>query len=210
MFGQSEQPNNWMQIYKNIIKIVRTYDEKRFLIFSPGPWGKPTGYQQIEPFNDKKIIYNFHMYEPHGFTHQGIKGKNANIPFLGMKGEVNKPYPGNFGNKFWNKDQLKQYMLPIIRFQQKNNVPVSVCEFSAVRWAPGRDEYLRDVIDIFEDNNFSWFYFSLGGTWKGWDPRFEADAKSKNYMDYKDITKHDLNSSKAWILLNNYFVKNKK
>ncbi|MDD5322167.1 MAG: cellulase family glycosylhydrolase [Methylococcales bacterium] len=191
--GQNEQPSDWMQIYKNIIKIVRKYDEKRFLIFSTGPWGEPMGYQNVEPFDDKKIIYNFHMYKPHGFTHQGIRGNKDN-----------RSYPGFLGFKYWNKDALNQYILPIIHFQKKYHVPVSVCEFSAVRWAPGRDDYLRDIIDIFEDNNFSWFYFSLGGTWKGWDPRFEADAKGKN------LTRHDLNSSKTWTLLTNYFAKNKK
>ena len=40
-------------------------------------------------------------------------------------------------------------------------------EFSAVRWAPGADLYLKDLISIFEENGWDWTYHAFR-EWRGW------------------------------------------
>jgi hypothetical protein len=49
---------------------------------------------------------------------------------------------------------------------------VWVGEFSAVRWASGGEQYIRDLVNVFERNNMGWEYFSFGN-WHGWNPDYD-------------------------------------
>ncbi|MDD4950733.1 cellulase family glycosylhydrolase [Sulfuricurvum sp.] len=162
--AKAHAPNNWVSIFNEMLKTVRNKDKSVYMIFEPGPWGEPKGYENFVPFNDNKIIYNMHMYAPQNFTHQGIKLYPDHVSYPGFV----RPW------LYWNKSSSVDYLAPLIKFQTKYNVPVSVCGFSSVRWAKERDQYLKDVIEIFKQNNWSWFYFNIGGFWKGWDIRYDA------------------------------------
>jgi len=97
-------------------------------------------------------------------------------------------------------------MQPLVRYQKAHNVLVYIGEFSAVRWAPGRDQYIKDVIDIFEEHGWGWTYFALGGkkVWTGWDSRYEvAPGTPKRNLVYKGY------DTTTWKLLKEYYKKNK-
>ena len=46
-------------------------------------------------------------------------------------------------------------------------------EFSAVAWAPGADQYLRDCISIFEEYGWDWTYHAFR-EWPGWSVEHEG------------------------------------
>jgi len=161
--GKSIQPKNWNKIFKNIIKITRNVDQEKWLFYSPGPWGLPSNYGHVIPFNDSKIIYNVHMYRPHRYSHQGI-GKQRN----------KYSYPGWIRLRYWDKDRLEKSLLPLINFQKKYNKPISISEFSAVLWGKGNSRYISDLIQIFNKYQWSWMYFNIGSEYKGWDARYNA------------------------------------
>jgi hypothetical protein len=188
-------PVKWNEILNNMLKTMREYDRSRYVIVSAGVWGFPDGYGNFPLLNDNRIIYNAHVYMPHNYTHQGITDS----------GDQPLTYPGRVGFTFWDKNALEKFVLPLKQFQEKHKVPVYIGEFSAVRWAPGRDQYLKDAIDIFERNGWSWIYFAFGGqtVWTGWDPRYEAvSADSKRQLSYKGY------DTSTWSLLRSYYKRN--
>ena len=73
------------------------------------------------------------------------------------------------------------------KFQQDNHVRIFVGEFSAIRWAPGAAQWIRDSISVFEEYGWDWCYHSYTG-WNGWNPTFDADAPSSNNPDGGKMT----------------------
>ncbi len=153
---------------------IRKVNPNIWLFVQPGPWGMPGGFAQLEPIDDPYVVYNFHPYAPHGYLHQGIREKKLkeNPAYA-----PNQTYPGMLQmfngtpRIHWDKEQLKKFMKPAYDFSRKHNVRMLAGEFGVVRWAPGREKWMADMIEIFEEWGFDWSTFSLGG-WNGWNHTF--------------------------------------
>lgn len=169
-------------IAPRLIRDIRAVDKETYIIFQPGPWGMPTGYKTLTPLKDPRndqprIVYAFHMYAPHNYTHQGIGKRPKGLAYPGLL----KMFPGS-PVKHWDREALEEYMKPALDFKNKHGVRMYVGEFSAVRWAPGRGKWVEDVISIFEENGVDWGFHSYTG-WNGWNPTFPPDAKGSNEPD---------------------------
>ncbi|SHO80750.1 Endoglucanase [hydrothermal vent metagenome] len=187
--GKSLEPTNWNDIFKNIIKITRKVDRDKYLFYSVAPWGIASHYSKVKPFNDDKIIYNAHMYQPHKYTHQQVRK---------IKNEYS--YPLWIWSKRWNRDKLYEQLKPLIDFGKKYNKPISISEFSVILWAENSNVYLKDLLDIFEENSISWYYFNIGSIYKGWDARYSGrvDNRFRKHYNYKG------SNSKRFKLLKRY------
>jgi len=142
----------------------------------------PTGYKTLTPLQDprgdeSRIVYSFHMYAPHNYTHQGIGKRPRGLVYPGML----KMFPGS-PVKHWDRETLAEYIKPALDFKRKHGVRMYIGEFSAVRWAPGRAEWVEDVISLFEADSLDWSFHSYTG-WNGWNPTFPPDAKGSNEPD---------------------------
>ena len=74
--------------------------------------------------------------------------------------ETGVRYPGTVNGLYWDKKQIRKELQTVLDFQHKYKVPILVGEFSVIRWAPKADavQYLSDLIDIFEEYQWSWIY----------------------------------------------------
>lgn len=160
--GKGVEPPQWRGMMNDVIATIRKNDPSRWIAVAPPPGGGPNVYVGFKPFNASRIIYGAHMYIPLTFTHQGI---------LNWQGVSNK-YPGQFNKKCWDKEALKAAMMPLRDFQLKYGVPVWIGEFSAISWAKGGDQYLRDLVEAFNAWNWSWTYFTWNGYF-GWQPDYD-------------------------------------
>ncbi len=191
--GKSLIPKNWNQFYSEILKTVRKRSNK-YLIYTPGPWGLPMGYRTMEkPIDDSNIIYNFHFYLPHSYTHQGIKNKKENVT-----------YPGVIKSRKWNKKTLEDKVDIVTEWANKYNIKYLYAgEFSVVRWAQGKDKYIEDLIQIFEEKNIAWSYFSFNG-WRGWNYKVEVEGTPENRVFVSEKKSNTLK------ILEKYWKKNLK
>ncbi len=156
---------DWRDLATKAAETIRTIDPGKPVVFEPGPWGGPDGFDFLEPLDADRVIYSFHMYRPHSFTHQGVHDDRTGIA-----------YPGQIDGQYWDKEALREAMRPAIEFQQAFNVHIYVGEFSAIRWAPGDSAYtyLRDVIDLFEEYGWDWSYHAFR-EWDGWSVEHGPD-----------------------------------
>ena len=138
----------WPELATQAIDVIRAIDPGKTVVFEPGPWGTCNGFDNLTPLDREGVIYSFHMYQPHAFTHQGLHD------------DANFRYPGEIKGLHWDKARLEEAMLPAIEFQEAYNVQIYVGEFSAIRWAPDQSahRYLRDCIDLFEKRGWDWAY----------------------------------------------------
>jgi len=175
-------PDNWPEVLDRIIRIIRKQDPDRWVVIAPGPGGQFSGYLKLKKLEHPRIIYAAHAYQPHSFTHQGIKNRPMDIY-----------YPGKIHFKNFDKEYLRSIFQPLRDFQQQYNVPVWIGEFSAVRWAKGAENYIKDAVSIFEEYGWSWSYFQYKG-YHGWNPDYNAkfsndDRKfwSKEYVGLSSL-----------------------
>lgn len=183
-----EFPKTWPGLVRGIVGEIRKYDAKRFVAVSLPIGGLPGEYgEKFQPLADANIIYNAHMYMPYDYTHQGV----------GEWSKRDVEYPGMIGFKYWDSNALEKYMFPLLSFQRKYNVPVWIGEFSAIRYAPNSDQYLSDLLTIFDKHGLGWSYYSFKG-FHGWNPSCGVDFSSIQCSDENTL---------RWQLLKRNFSK---
>ena len=155
----------WPELFARVTHAIREIEPGKPVVFEPSPWGNPEGFDSITPLDLDGVIYSFHMYLPHQFTHQSLYGNPSGIS-----------YPGQVEGRYWDKEALREAMRPAIDFQKEFNVQIYVGEFSAIRWAPGESayNYLRDCIELFEEYGWDWAYHAYR-EWDGWSVEHGPD-----------------------------------
>ena len=184
--GVSLVPSGWGQLNKDIIETIQRNDKKKKIITTVAPWGLPRNYQNFKPLPYERLIYGAHYYQPHPYTHQGI-GDYTDI----------YAYPALINNVLWDKKRIAEELNHLKNFGITNNVQIYIGEFSCVRWAENSEIYLRDIINLFDQYNWSWMYWLID-SWHGWNPNYN-DSLSENWQDdYIGYT------SKRWQLLKEF------
>ncbi|MBY0579220.1 MAG: glycoside hydrolase family 5 protein [Burkholderiales bacterium] len=167
-----ETPRQWPQFRDEIIRKIRKSDPNRYVILTPGFGGESSSYQDFKPLPFGHIIYGVHVYNPHGYSHQGL----YDFP-RGMS------YPAQF-----DRHTLEGNMKYLIDFKDKYHALIYVGEFSAVRWAPGANQYVSDLIDLFDKHGFSWMYFCYN-SYHAWSP----------FYDEQYVAKDESPSPQSWV-----------
>lgn len=160
---------DWRALATAATDTIRAVDPGKPVLVEPSPWGGPGGFETLVPLDRESVIYGFHMYLPHRFTHQGV-GDNP----------VGFEYPGEVDGQWWDKEALREAMRSAIAFQERFNVHIHVGEFSAIRWAPENSayRYLRDVIELFEEYGWDWVYHAFR-EWSGWSVEHATDPENE-------------------------------
>lgn len=148
-------------LQKRAAEAIRAIDRDMPIIVECNGMDSPWAFGCFSPFDMPNIIYQVHMYLPLAYTHQGVMWK---------QGEP-RTYPDEA--KGWNKEYLRAGLRPVREFQLRHGAKIFCGEFSAVAWAPGAGEYLRDCIDIFEEYGWDWCYHAFR-EWEGWSVEREG------------------------------------
>lgn len=191
--------SKWHGWAQQLTDTIRTLDQTTPIIYEASPGALPRGFIENEwidagpgypvkyqgdfqLLDDDNVIYSVHWYELHSYTHQGIGYHNGSPVTEDWPDKM--VYPGTNNGVYWDKKTLRKLMRPVVEFQKKYDVPIYVGEFSAIRWAPGASQYLRDSIEMFEEFGWSWTYHSFRD-WHGWQ------------VDYTETMTSDANSASA-------------
>jgi len=161
-------PKQWRGIAEDAVKAIREVDKETWFCYETGPGGMHWGFANMKPLPDSRVIYSVHYYSPHEFTHQGVMNIEG-TDLAEIKAKLNVRYPGEVNGFLWNKESIKKGLDCVREFQLKYHVPILVGEFSVIRWAPKPDaqQYLQDLVDIFEEYQWSWIYHGFR-EWPGW------------------------------------------
>lgn len=147
--------SRWRELAAAIAAELRAADPETPLMIEPVPWGLPSGLRDTVPLDLPGLVYSFHFYEPHAFTHQGLPGHPDAMV-----------YPGNG----WDKARLSQALDDARRFAASHRLPLFVGEFACVRWAPEGScpRWLADALALFEAERWGWAYHCWR-CYQGWD-----------------------------------------
>ena len=148
-------------LQRRAAEAIREIDPDTPILVECNGQDSPGGFSTLSPLDLTNVIYEVHMYIPLAYTHQGV---------LLKQGEP-VPYPN--AEKDWNAESLRGALRSVRDFQLRHGAKIYCGEFSAVAWAPGADQYLRDCIDIFEEYGWDWSYHAFR-EWPGWSVEHEG------------------------------------
>lgn len=195
----------WWPQQAKIVHAIREVTNGHYIIVAAEGWSNIGDLVSGKPYDETKIIYNFHFYQPFIFTHQGASWVNdAKLTSL-----RNVPYPSSpqnvapliaassdptvksmltaYGNSRFNAEVLDQFIKPVSEWAKNYNVPVMCDEFGVYKqFAPrdGRLQYLHDIRSILEKNNIGWCLWESDG---GFGFINYGDGNRNNFIVDRDV-----------------------
>lgn len=175
---------------QQMVSAIRSIDSEMPIIVESGLYATPWAFDYLEPIDDDKIIYSFHMYEPYVFVTRRLNQDRYVYPgIVNVKG-LDTPF-------VLNKDGLRDFLEPVNEWARKHNIPsnrIWVGEFGCDRRLEGAEDYLSDLISIFNENKWHWSFYSYRED-DGWDAMDYELGKKKvhySYWDYQEAKKMHL------------------
>ena len=183
-------PGDLNLFYNQLVAAIRLVDRKTPIIIETGLFATPWAIEYLEPVDDAKVIYSFHMYEPYAFTTRRINKGRFAYP--------GKMYIEDLGKDFQLDHQgLWDFFNPVYEWTKKHNVPsnrIWVSEFGCDRTIEGAEQYLADVIDVFNKNKWHWsFYAFREDVWPAMDYELGTGKVIHTYWGYQDSSLLHLN-----------------
>ncbi len=159
--------DEWNYVAEKTINAIRKLNRDRLIIIGGTEWNNPPGLDYIKVYDDENIIYTFHCYAPHEFTHQqgvlqaGPLFYNRKMPYPTEDIERYREYHRLHGaeNPYpeFEKidiDFLRQYLQPAKRFIENHPDKILWCgEFGTIRHCDikYRENWMRDMITILKE-----------------------------------------------------------
>jgi endoglucanase len=174
----------WLGVQMKLAAAIRQGAPALTIIAAGARWSNDDELVFQEPLHDPNIIYNFHFYEPHLFTHQGatwgayywhwLRGlkypsgpENAELVARLLPAEVDRLQVIRYGRDHWDAARIGAEMKQASEWAQRRGVPLVCNEFGVYRADsdPGdRDRWLHDVRTAFERNGIGWTMWDYSGS----------------------------------------------
>lgn len=141
---------DYWELQRRAAELVRSIDPDTPIMIESNRSNRPQTFAYLSPLRMDNVIYKVHMYFPLAYTHQRLSG---NGPFI--------TYPGVIDEVMWDKERIRETLKPVREFQLRHQCKIYVGEFSAIIWAPGAEDYIRDCIEVFEEYGWDWSYHAF-------------------------------------------------
>jgi aryl-phospho-beta-D-glucosidase BglC (GH1 family) len=174
----------WYGMQARLAVAIREGAPQHTIIAVGARWDDDDDLLFAEPLRDPNIIYNFHFYEPHVFTHQGATwGENywhfvsalpypADNPEAIVKVAAAIPDPVKrlavirYGADHWNAARIDVEFDQVTAWARRWDVPVVCNEFGVYRRVAGpsdRAAWLSDVRKSLENHGIGWTMWDYSG-----------------------------------------------
>ena len=160
-------PEEWNAVASKAIAAIREKNEERIIIVGGVEWNNPPALPYVKIYDDENILYTFHCYAPHEFTHQqgvlqaGPLYYNRKMPYPCDDIERYRDYHRavtsmNEYEQYAKMDIefLRDYLAPVKEFIEKHPDKILWCgEFGTIRHAKleWRENWMRDMIKILKE-----------------------------------------------------------
>lgn len=174
----------WLGVAAKLAAAIREGAPAHTIIAAGARWSNDDELVFQEPLHDTNVIYNFHFYEPHIFTHQGatwgayywhwLRGvrypsttESAERASALVPDEVNRLQVIRYGHEHWDASRIDAEMKQAAAWARRRGVPLVCNEFGVYRdYTDPQDRaaWLRDVRTALEKNGIGWTMWDYSGT----------------------------------------------
>lgn len=174
----------WYGIETKVAAAIREGAPQHTIIAAGARWSDDDDLVFMEPLRDPNVVYNFHFYEPHIFTHQGATWGSPywrwltdglhypSSPESAQKLAAEIPDPVDrlnvirYGFDHWDAARIDGDIGQVAAWAARNHVAVTCNEFGVFRaFAPPQDRaaWLHDVRTALEQHNIGWDMWDYDG-----------------------------------------------
>lgn len=173
----------WLGVQAKLAAAIREGAPAHTIIAAGARWSNDDELVFQEPLHDANVIYNFHFYEPHIFTHQGatwtvnywhwLRGvrypsssESAQQAAALVPDEANRLQVIRYGHEHWDASRIEAEMDQAASWARGRGVPLICDEFGVYRdYADPQDRtaWLRDVRTALEKHGIGWTVWDYSG-----------------------------------------------
>jgi aryl-phospho-beta-D-glucosidase BglC (GH1 family) len=174
----------WYGVESKLAAAIRQGAPHHTILAPGGRWDDDNDMIFLEPLRDPNVIYVFHFYEPHLFTHQSatwgsyywtwIKGlhypsspENAARVAADMPDAVHRLDVIRYGQDHWDAARIEADINQAANWAKQNGVPLVCNEFGVFRKGADpqdRVAWLKDVRTALERHNIGWAMWDYSGS----------------------------------------------
>ena len=191
----------WAAIQARLLAAMREGAPRHTLIATAHKWSSLPELLLLDPVADRNVVYNFHCYDPHDFTHQGATWGVDYWPYLEylpypsspqafenvlprIENEQAKQAAREYGAEQWNAAKIDAWIAKAAAWAEQHKVRLTCNEFGVYRLKSlpeHRNAWIRDVRAALEKYQIGWAMWDYAGgfsviTTK--DKRREADPET--------------------------------
>lgn len=187
-------PYRWAGIQARIAEAIREVAPRNTIIATGPNYSDIKDLLTLHPLSDGNVIYNFHFYDPHEFTHQGASWGRPwwiythGIPYPPTDSsmqELLKEVPDaadryqleSYWMDHWDAHRIRMMIDAAAAWGRDNHVPLICNEFGAYREfsePASRFAYLHDVRSALEADGIGWTMWDYRG---GFGVVFKQDGQ---------------------------------
>ncbi len=173
----------WYGIQTQLVTAIRSVAPRHTIIVTGHKWSADDELIAMEPLADRNLIYNFHFYNPHTFTHQGATWGSEiwhHLPRVhypshpGADDELIKALPmanykldiARYDQDRWGTERIESEIAQVADWAAKRNVRVTCNEFGVFRDFADPQEraaWIRDVRTSLERHGMGWTMWDYAG-----------------------------------------------
>jgi endoglucanase len=174
----------WLGVQMKLAAAIREGAPGLTIIAAGARWSSDDELIFQEPLHDANVIYTFHFYEPHVFTHQGatwgayywhwLRGlkypsspDSAEVVAPLVPDEVDRLQVIRYGREHWGADRIESEMKQAAEWARRRGVPLVCNEFGVYRAysdPQDRDTWIHDVRTALEHNGIGWTMWDYSGS----------------------------------------------
>ncbi len=174
----------WLGVQMKLAAAIRQGAPAHTIIAAGARWSDDDELVFQEPLRDPNVIYNFHFYEPHIFTHQGstwgayywhwLRGvkypstvESAERVAMQVPDEADRLRVIRYGHERWDAARIESEIKLAAEWARRRGVPLVCNEFGVYReYADPEDRaaWLRDVRTALERNGIGWTMWDYSGS----------------------------------------------
>ena len=174
----------WYGIQAKVAAAIREGAPQHTIIASGARYSADDELLFLEPLDDANVVYDFHFYDPHVFTHQGATwgvnfwhNEKAGLAYPSNREsaekvaaqvpeEINRLYILQYGMGHWDAARVDMEISLVAEWAKRHNVPVLCNEFGVFRrYASPQDRaaWIRDVRVSLERHGMGWAMWDYSG-----------------------------------------------
>ena len=173
----------WQGVQSKLAVAIREGAPQHTIIVAGAYWSSENELLFFDPLRDSNIIYNFHFYDPHIFTHQGATWSTNYVHYLKelpypstpdnvqpvavlLPDAVNRLQAIHYGLDRWNALRIEGEIGQVAAWAKRWNVSVTCNEFGVYRKAANPEDraaWISDVRTTLEKYGIGWTMWDYSG-----------------------------------------------
>jgi endoglucanase len=161
----------WYGIETEVANAIREEAPQHTIIAAGARWSDDDDLLFMDPLPDRNVIYNFHFYESHIFTHQGATWsetpENVQAATLEVPDRAQRLAVIRYGMDRWNAQRIDADITQVADWAKHWGVPVICNEFGVYRkYADPNDRaaWIHDVRTALEKHGIGWAMWDYDGS----------------------------------------------